>query len=373
MYDAAFSKCPDYDGGRVYAAVKEAVDAVGGLGWLRPGMTVAVKLNLVSAEKPERAATTHPAVAAAVCRLISERGGVPVCGDSPGGPFASAWLKRVYSACGLDGLPLNRDFSERRVECPEGERLRGFDCTAWLLKADAIVDVCKLKTHGMMGFTAGVKNMFGAVQGTKKPELHFRFREKEAFASALADICAHLRPALTVCDAVDSMDGNGPTSGRPRRTGLVAAAGDPFTLDLCLARYIGLEPLRAPTVAASLRRGLAKESPLVLNEPEPLADFDIPEPGGLLFEGRGGAMGALRSKLLGRLLESRPELESAKCVSCGRCRDVCPASAIEMADSKPRIDRKKCIKCFCCQEFCPAGALHVRRGAVARLLDREVR
>ena len=84
-------------------------------------------------------------------------------------------------------------------------------------------------------------------------------------------------------------------------------------------------------------------------------------------------MGALRSKLLGRLLESRPELESAKCVSCGRCRDVCPASAIEMADSKPLIDRKKCIKCFCCQEFCPAGALHVRRGAVARLLDREVR
>ena len=42
MYDAAFSKCPDYDGGRVYAAVKEAVDAVGGLGWLPPGMSVAV-------------------------------------------------------------------------------------------------------------------------------------------------------------------------------------------------------------------------------------------------------------------------------------------------------------------------------------------
>lgn len=30
--------------------------------------------------------------------------------------------------------------------------------TAYLKQADAIIDVCKLKTHGMMGMTNAVKN-----------------------------------------------------------------------------------------------------------------------------------------------------------------------------------------------------------------------
>ena len=370
MFDVSFKSCPDYEAERVYEAVRSAVGEVTDFAWLRPGMTVAVKANLVSAERPERAATTHPAVLAAVCRLISERGGSPVVGDSPGGPFTAVWVNRVYSACGLSELPLNRDFSEQRIDCPRGVKLREFDCTAWLTKADAVVNVCKLKTHGMMTLTAGVKNMFGAIPGTKKPELHFRLKDKAAFASALADICAALDPALTVCDAVDSMEGNGPTSGRARRTGLIAASASAFQLDLSLARYVGLSPERVPTVCESLRRGLATEAASVSGEPEPLREFEIPEPGGLLFEGRGGALGALRARLLGGLLASRPELEAGKCVSCGRCREVCPAKAIEMKNGRPEIDRRRCIKCFCCQEFCPAGALHVRRSAVARMLDR---
>ena len=65
-WDAAFAACKSYDDTEVSAALQTAVDAAGGLDWVTPGMRVALKLNLVSAMKPEQAATVHPAVVCAV-------------------------------------------------------------------------------------------------------------------------------------------------------------------------------------------------------------------------------------------------------------------------------------------------------------------
>ena len=38
---------------------------------------------------------------------------------------------------------------------------------------------------------------------------------------------------------------------------------------------------------------------------------------------------------------------------------------------KARYDYRKCIRCYCCQEMCPAKAISVRRGPLARLLERK--
>ena len=35
--------------------------------------------------------------------------------------------------------------------------------------ADAIINFCKLKTHGMMGMSAATKNLFGTIPGTQNP------------------------------------------------------------------------------------------------------------------------------------------------------------------------------------------------------------
>ena len=56
--------CPDYGSETVKAALAAAVEAAGGLGWVRPGMRIAVKTNLVARMKPETAAVTHPALVA---------------------------------------------------------------------------------------------------------------------------------------------------------------------------------------------------------------------------------------------------------------------------------------------------------------------
>ena len=179
---------------------------------------VALKLNLVSAMKPEQAATVHPAVVCALVRMLTARGAHVILGDSPGGLYTSAHLQRVYDATGLRaaealGAELNEDFSVCTVSYPEALQARSFTMTAYLQQADAIIDVCKLKTHGMMGMTNAVKNFFGIIPGTMKPEYHYKYPKVSDFADMLVDLCEYCRPRLCICDAVVGMEGNGPTQG----------------------------------------------------------------------------------------------------------------------------------------------------------------
>ena len=175
--DVVIVPCGSYEQQEVEAALAAVLEPLDGLDFVKPGMTVGIKVNLVTAIKPENAATPHPAVVCALVRLLRERGAEVVIGDSPGGLYTAAYLKVVYDVCGMRkaeeyGAKLNDDFSQIDIDDPGAKRAKHFPYTAWLTKVDAIVDLCKLKTHGMMGMSAAVKNMFGVIPGTKKPEFH---------------------------------------------------------------------------------------------------------------------------------------------------------------------------------------------------------
>ena len=88
--------CPDYDPASLRRALETAIRGAGGLDWVKPGMRIGVKLNLCAAKKPEAAATTHPAAAAELTKMLMERGAEVVLGDSPGGPFAAPLMHRLY-------------------------------------------------------------------------------------------------------------------------------------------------------------------------------------------------------------------------------------------------------------------------------------
>ena len=74
MFDVSIVPCEEYTIDQATLALSQAIEAVGGLDWVQPGMKIAVKLNLVSAMKPEAAATVHPVMAAALTRLLTARG-----------------------------------------------------------------------------------------------------------------------------------------------------------------------------------------------------------------------------------------------------------------------------------------------------------
>ena len=382
MYDVSVVKCDDYKIESARAALAEAIDAVGGLGWIEKGMKIVIKANLVSFMAPDKAATTHPMLLIALVELLLERGAEVIVGDSPGGLWTAAFVNRVYKATGMRdveaaGATLNQNYDIRHVEGGDGMVLKDFQYTAFLDEADAIIDFCKLKTHGMMGMSAAAKNMFGCIPGVSKPEYHFRFPKHEDFARMIVDLNHYFKPRLCICDAVVGMEGNGPTMGTPRKIGAVLASVCPHKMDLVCAQLIGLTRDDVPTLAAAYERGLIPETAEALSvygDPESffVPDFqNIPNRSSIEFSKDSTKFfGKLSALFVGKALRSVPKLKTGECVGCGVCRDICPAKAITIKKGKAIIDRPACIRCFCCQEFCPKGAMKVKRPLLAKILNK---
>ena len=57
-YDVAVVRCKTYNVEAVKPALEEALNAVNGLDFVKPGMKIIIKPNLVSFKKPDAAATT---------------------------------------------------------------------------------------------------------------------------------------------------------------------------------------------------------------------------------------------------------------------------------------------------------------------------
>ena len=379
-YDVSVIHCENYDHDNVKRALSDLISSIGGLDWVENGMKIAIKANLVTFAHPDEAVTTHPALICALIEMLCERGAKVIVGDSPGGLYNAAFLNRVYSVCGLSaveevGGELNRNFEHSEAHFENAKVARDFTYTAYLDKADAIINFCKLKTHGMMGMSAAAKNMFGAIPGTMKPEYHFRYPNSADFARMIVDIDEYFAPKIKLCiaDAIMGMEGNGPTKGTPRKIGCILASKSPHKLDVICAKLIGLSPDDIPTLGAARERGLIPESAedlSVFGDVDSLVVLDyknIAVKNSLLFDSR--------SKLFGKIakmaLEAKPKLKTKACKSCKKCKQICPAQAISMVGGRPKIDRSKCIKCFCCQEFCPFGAMDVHRPILAKILTKQ--
>ncbi len=375
--------CKDYEAQTCADALSAVLAPLGGLDWVKPGMKVVIKANLVSPMKPDRAATTHPALLAGLTKMLTARGASVVIGDSPGGVYNAAFLNRVYAATGMAeaekaGAQLNRDFGQLEADFPEAHIAKHFTYTSYLSQADAVISFCKLKSHGMMALSAATKNLFGAIPGTMKPEYHFRYPDPMDFAGMLLDLNAYFKPRLYIVDAVMAMEGNGPTAGTPRYMGALLAGTNCHALDMLCCKLIGLDPMRVPTLQAAVHYGLVDADPEnipIFGDAAPfiLPDFQrIEGKKGMQFQSvLPGKLGLAFSRVAGAALHPRPKLKKDECVGCGLCAGICPAKAITVSDKKKAIiDRSGCIRCFCCQEFCPKGAMKVHRPAIARILNK---
>lgn len=383
MSDVSVFACPDYSDASVAAALKKTLVDSGFLDFVKPGMKILIKANLVSMIKPDGAATTHPSLLCELTRILLERSAEVVIGDSPGGLFNSVWVGRVYAAAGMKavekaGAKLNDNFEQKLAKSgSDAKILKEFQYTAYLDDCDAIINFCKLKSHAMMSMSCAVKNMFGAIPGMLKPEYHFKCPEYSDFADMLIDLNEYFKPRLSVVDAVWGMEGNGPTMGDPRHIGAVIASPSPYAADLVSAAIIGLDIASVPTIERAHARGLCSKEVGELDIDGEYTPFIadnfkvVCDKSSLFFENQfGGILGKAFGGIVKAAMKSKPDVKCNECVGCGKCAEMCPAHAIEIKDKIPKIDRKKCICCFCCQEFCPVGAMKARRPIIARILNK---
>jgi len=206
--------------------------ALGEMNFSCRGAKVLFKPNLLSGKPPKNAVNTHPSFVQALAEVFLERGCTLFVGDSPGYESTGKALEKselmgVIRTLGLNVAPFGRRVAKvNRGISPYKEFILAEDP----LDYDLVVNMPKLKTHIMVGLTAGVKNTFGFIPHLDKAKWHLRCGiDKSLFASVLIDIHSLVKPALTVLDGVVAMDGDGPSSGRSRHLGLVAVSDNAFS------------------------------------------------------------------------------------------------------------------------------------------------
>ena len=369
--DVSIVKCADYDRDRVQGAVRRAVDLLGGMGaFVKPGSRVLIKPNLLKAAQPSEAVITHPEVLRAVIRLVREAGAEALVGDSPGfGELRSVCEKSgVMDVIEEEGAAL-AEMSEA-VQVKNSGRFHWFEIARAVREADAVINVPKLKTHGMMTVTGAVKNLFGCVPGRRKVQWHFSAGvNRDAFARMLVELSALVRPRLTIMDAVVGMEGNGPGSGDPREIGLVLAGRDPVAIDVVSGTLIGADPALLYIIRAAAEAGIGETRlDRIGIHGERLAEvfvkgFRLPPQ-----EHPEWRLPEWARRFLKDALTTRPVIDHAQCIRCGVCQGHCPQGAIGERGKRIGIRYRDCIRCFCCQEFCPRGAITVGRGWALRML-----
>jgi uncharacterized protein (DUF362 family)/NAD-dependent dihydropyrimidine dehydrogenase PreA subunit len=346
-------RCDKYD----VPHLSEFIDSsLAELGLTLRGCRVLLKPNLLSGKPPGKAVNTHPLFVRAAAEVLMDRGCDLFVGDSPGYESTEKALEKsgimeVIKRLRLSVAPFNkRVIKKNRGVSPYRQLHFGEDP----LDYDAVVNMPKLKSHMMMGLTAGVKNCFGFVPHLEKAKWHFRCgTDKSLFAALLIDICSTVKPALTLLDAVVAMDGDGPSHGRPRDLGLVAASDDALSLDSHLESMLSVpNPLPISVVAA--KKGLLQSGAVIDRGAPEIIDFRMPAT--LLHD---FPVPSLVRQTAKALLMKKPKCSRKKCTLCRTCVDVCPAGALTIRDKGLLFDYQKCIKCYCCAEMCPTGAITV--------------
>lgn len=346
-----------YDNALLDAAVAAHFDALNVAADLTPETRVLLKPNLLAARDPLLAVTTHPALLAAVARWLRAHGVTRITlADSPGGVYNRTVLKKLYTVCGLDSLSnlltLNQDVTFGQKD--------GFSLLTPVLEADYIINCAKLKTHGLTVMTAGVKNLFGCIPGLKKPEWHCMRPTIEGFSNLLIDLCETVQPNLTLIDAVDCIEGNGPGGGSVRHMGMTLCSRSPYAADEQAALLMGLRADQPPLVKAARKRGLMKEPVQLVGDALIPAEPPFSLPDAIMGKERFFSRKGLFHVFFGRG-RAFPKVDTTKCVGCGRCAESCPKHLIEIVNHKAVMQRKGCISCFCCQEMCPVHAIDVQK------------
>lgn len=362
--------CGSYEKEEVSRAVEELLQTLGGMERLiKPGDRVLIKPNLLAAKAVSTATTTHPQIVAEIASRVVQAGGTPVIADSPGGPFQKTLLKNLYHVCGMDraaaesGAELNFDTSVTQVSYPEGETAKSFAVIRPFLTCNKIINLAKVKSHGMTYYTGGVKNLFGLIGGLTKAEYHLRYQEKEDFCNMLVDLCQFAAPVLTILDGVVGMEGDGPSNGTPRAIGVLIGSESPYLCDLAAMKLIGAELGEVLPLALAAKRGLCPkdvDSYLCGDPPERfiISDFRFPETKSLTFDDH---LPGWLMKLANRILLPYPVYDHTKCVGCMHCQTVCPAGALTKKEGFPSLNKRKCIRCYCCQELCPKNAVVLKK------------
>ncbi len=335
---------------------------------LSPDMHVVIKTNLVTDKNPFFAVTTNPYFVYAIIKYLKEIGIKKITvADCPGGALLLfSKMQEVYNKCGYtfleDYADLNVDFTSEKIKCDDSFKNKYFNIIKIVSNADYVINAVKFKTHNSTCITSGVKNIFGCIPGLEKPEFHAKYPNINDFSNMLVELAATVKPDFTIVDAVDIMEGNGPTNGIKRHLGLTFSSKDVFGIDKFIAEMLDIPVEKIPTIKASQNKGLISLEYEKIGDTEFVLDKPIILPEVInatsISEKSGARVKFFVKKIGDKLIKKFPVMNS-ECTRCCKCVLTCPAKALKNTGEKIIVDTSLCIGCFCCDEICPNHAVDI--------------
>ena len=223
----AYARCASYADRRILKESIEKALAVqledfGGVS----GKKIMLKPNLLAWRRKEDIACVHPAFVVESARAFLDAGASEVAIiENPAVQTAPAIIKSMGIAGELAAMNVKVANFERfaKISPPENVRFKNIEAAQEYLEFDAVCDIAKAKTHGMMKLTLCVKNLFGLVKGSERMGWHLAVgRDFAMFADMLLDIYLTVRPQFNLLDAITCMESGG-TRFHCRRVGFAGA------------------------------------------------------------------------------------------------------------------------------------------------------
>jgi len=353
----AVMACESYDISALMQKINAGAECIGGWDqWLKSGMNVLLKVNLIGPLSSETAAVTHCEFVRAVTRILKTHGCHVWIGDSSGGAIGGkAQTGRSFSVSGIqkvadeEGAVIKNFDKEGAVEVTTQSGDKIFIAKP-MFDADLVINLPKLKTHMAAVYTGAVKNLFGCIPGLKKAEYHKIASSTKSFGQVICDINQAVKIGINIMDGVLAMDKQGPISGGIYKANKILMSTDSLALDTVACSMIGLDIERLPIFEASINSKIGewRSEHIAL-----CGDFTaVPKLTGYRIP-KALLKGSKDSKALGKiidLMKTRPKVNLKTCKKCNVCVESCPVQAIDK-ESKS-IDYDTCIECMCCHELC---------------------
>jgi len=206
--------------------------------YLKQGMSVTLKPNLVVARPANEGATTHPEVAEGVLRFLKEYGITDIK------IIESAWIgdstKRAFKVCGYEdlsrkyGVPLVDLKTDSCTVMSHGGL--GMEICDAALGTDFLINMPVLKAHCQTRLTCCIKNLKGCIPDHEKRRFH-----SIGLHRPIAVLGALLKTGYNVVDSICG-DLSFEEGGNPVEANRVIAGRDPLLIDSYGAGLIGYHP-----------------------------------------------------------------------------------------------------------------------------------
>lgn len=378
----AVVKCIDYGYKNVDTGIRKCISLLPA-GLIPHNKRILLKPNLLSSSKgPENPINTHPVVLEVLAKILMEdyQGKVYI-GDSSGG-MSYGQTERAFFVSGLTDLAkrlnvelVNFETAGYIILKNEKNKIKKeFQVTKFLKEVDFVISVPKLKTHSLVGFTGGIKNMMGTVPGSGKRDMHLAAPKPLKMAECIVDLYSLVKPNLCVMDAVIGMEGDGPAAGDPRNIGLILASSDCVALDTVVSEIIGYTVDKPAFIKDAHQRGLGEgdiNNIEILGEPlSSVRINDFKKPVNRVRDYLVSVLPnfVLKTGLKG-MTSGLPVIDQTICKRCSICYDNCPVKTIEkLPDGRIIIDHKNCIECYCCHELCPHNSINIKLPLSSKLI-----